>query len=397
MNQLRRVVHQPHCIRLAKARPMTPRNERDPQAVKAGRDSALPEKVVYAPIFVPREPARYFSPFARQPRKRWFQAWVDGNGKILPWVCVAALGIANANAARLQVDILQRDFALGKPAAGVEADFKGDPHPVRLAAQFATKELDLLVREFRFYLGGFPGDAETCYRVAFAKLTADRLVDQLREEFDLQQGGVVADSPAVDRGGQSPAQKGVSVRVSDLPGVDNVLLSQKPFNGLPCGRVPALGFGSLPVRRDVAGNPRIESRVVRSGAELALLNGCLLGKPLSLAGVAGVVVTQAGGLLNPLAAVEVAFPNLPERGAGMLSQVGHPARVTHRVLKATWIRVVPCGRCVDGNRTNTCRRFLPLHYEAPLSRGKPAAVSYECPISPHFITSETFNAGQEVR
>lgn len=384
------MVDQSKRLDLGKTAPVTAGNEGDAQAVKACIHPGCFEYIIDSAILVGRQNAGHMPVFRREAFQRWAKGMMNRYAKVLPGVIFLALCIAQPYSAACQVDIFHWDRALGKPASGVESDFKASPHPFRLICELSPNLPNLGIRQFWFDFLRCPGNAESSNWVGLGKLAPDGFVNELGEEFDLKQSGVVSDFSTVDLGCQSPANIRPAMRVSDLSGVNDALLIQERFNGSPSNRVtPSRISFALPMGCDVAGNPGSESRGTGRTADPLFFDCGFIGQPLSFSGVSGIVDSQAGGFLDPQTGVQITFTKIPKRGAFLLSQMSHPGRVVQSRPRHKWINVdyPPCSE--EWPWAGECCEILPLHHEASFFPVENSRVVQESLISGCFLRVES--------
>lgn len=389
MDERRTVINEAHGLNLGKTAPVTAGDEGDAQTVKARLDACFSEDGVEATIFIGGQRASSFHSTSFKHFERWLKSWVYWNGKILPWIILASLCIAQSNSSACQVDIFHWDRALRKPASGVERNFKAGPHPFRLVYELSPDRLDVIVAQLRFDSLRRPSNPESGNRIGLGELSSDGFVDELGEKFNLKQGCVVADFLSVHFGCQAPANIRPAMRVSDLPRVNDALLIQERSDGLPSDCIAPPGVSlALPVGCDIAGNPRSESWGSGWTAYPLLFNRSFIGQPLSFSGVGGVVDSEAGGFFHPQTGVQITSSEVPERGAFLLSQMGHAPTVVQSRSRVKGINEDYGGFFPVEKWTVAGYRFLPLHYEASLFPAENSRVGQESLISGCFLSFE---------
>lgn len=318
---------------------MASSDKRNSQAVEASSNTALPEEVVNPTVFIPGEQTSTGKSAFAERFHEWAQARMQWYAKILSGIVLLPLCIAQPDCVGGEVHVGQRERALAKPAAGVQANLENYSHPFRLIVESVPDYFDLFVRQFGLNLLGHPADPKFCQRVRLGKLPANCLVHELREKFQLQQGRVVADSSIMNRGGFTPPHVGVSVFVSDLARVNDSLSSQEHSDCLPRSVVSPVGvrcFGRV-MASDIGGNPHVERGIAGSAYSLPFLNRVFITKPLSFPGRSGIVSTQAGRSFLPSPGINVATANIPVRRTLMPSEIRHGARVSNAPLLDKWI------------------------------------------------------------
>lgn len=330
MDESRTVIDQSHCLSLGKPGTVATGNEGDAQAVEAGLNPGLTKDVVDAPILVSGQRAGDFLAAGRYAFKRWGKSRVNRHREILTWIILFTLGIAQPQSSGCQVDIFNRDRALREPTPGIERNFKAGPHPSRLVHEFLPDLGNIIVSQLWFEFLRRPCNPEPGNGVGLGELASDGFVDELGEEFDLKQRRVVADFPTVHLSRHAPADIRPAMRVFDLARINDALLVQEGFNGLPRHSVTPFGIAfALPVSCDVAGYPCVECGGIGRATYPLLLNGRFVGHSLSFSGVGGIIGTQAGGFLNPFAGVEIASPEIPKWRSCVQPNVRHAAKVGH--------------------------------------------------------------------
>lgn len=374
---------------LGKAAPVTAGNEGDTEAVKAGIDSCTSKQRVNSTILITREIARRALAAIEKERQRRSKAGVNRHGKILSWIILLSLCISQPNSSACQVDIFHWDRALRKPAPSVERNLETSPHPFRLICELGPDFGNLGISQFWFHSLRRSSNPESGNRVGLGELSSDGFIDELGEEFYLKQGCVMDDFLSVDSGRQSPANVRPAMRVSHLPRVDDALLVQERSDGLPGDRIASSGVSlALPVGCDIAGHPRSESRGAGRPADSLFFDRGFIGQPLSFSGISGVVDSEAGGLFNPQTGVQIAPAEVPERGAFLLPQMRHSARVVQSRSFVKWINGDAKADSVVRLRVNEYYGTLPLHYEAPLFPAENSQVVQESLISGCFLSRE---------
>jgi hypothetical protein len=366
MNQKARMIDQPKRFGLRKPAAMAAGNEGNAKRVKAGFDSSALKQVIDTAILLGGRHAGNLSPGFRESLQLWAQRRMNRNCKILSWIVLATFGIAQPNSSGCQVDVFHWDRALGKPASGVERNFKADPHPFWFPRQFRPNRSNLSICKLGFDLLSGATNAESSNRIGFCKLTSDRFINQLRKEFDFQQGGIVADRATMNLGSDAPADIRAAVGVLNLAGINDAVLVQESANSLPRHAVtpPGIAFAG-PMGCEIAGNPREECRRIAWPAYSLFVNRSFVSEPLSFSGINRTVCAQASGFLNPRAGIKIAFPKVPERGSFVPANGRHRARVSQSLTNEKWKRVtylwtgwMKTARNARENPTITLRGFV---------------------------------------
>jgi hypothetical protein len=88
-------------------------------------------------------------------------------------------------------------------------------------------------------------------------------------------------------------------------------------------------------------------------AKTLFFDRSFLGHSLSFAGVLGVVCSQTSGFLYPLAGIKIAAAQSPKRGARMLPQMSHEARVPDSPTFNKWNNV-DCLAAKSGENAVKC-------------------------------------------
>lgn len=386
MDQRRTVIHESHGLDLGKSAPVTAGNEGDAQRMKTRAYARISKNLVDAPVLVGIKHRGDISPGQLLDLKRWSKSWVNRYCEILTGIVLASLCIAQPNSSACQVDIFHWDRTLGKPASGVESDFKANPHPFGLICELGPNFSNLGVRQLRLNLLRGASNPQTSDWVGLGELASDGFVNELGEEFDLKQGRVVADFLSVDLGRQSPANIRPAMRVSDLPRVNDALLVQEGFNGLPSDCVTLSGS-------DVARYPSSESWGSERPANPLFFDTSFIGQPLSFSGIGGVVDSQAGGFLDPQTGIQIASAEIPKRGAFFLSEMSHSRRVVQSRSSVKWNNGDCRNRIEKAKWAIAGYRFLPLHYEASLFPVENSRVVQESLISGYFRKAENTPEG----
>lgn len=364
MNKLARVVDEHHSSSLVQPGSMTAGDKGDAQAVKAGIDSTLPEKVVDAPVLITRKRTSDQITRPMYAFERWRKSRVNRHCEMLPLVCVFALGITQAHGASSEVNVLHRDLAFREAAAGVEADFKSDPHPFRFAAQSGPQSGNLSISQFRLFFLCNPANTELGNRIGFTELAPDSLVQQLGEKLDFQEGGIVTDPTPMNRGRHAPPQIGAAMRVTHLSGIDYPFGAQERPESLPSGYVSALRpCFRAPMLSEITGYPDGKSGVVPMRPDLLLLSAGLGRQSLGFPSIFSGISPQAGAGFNPSPGIQFTLAQVPKRRPSLSPQMGHAGRVAYGIPCDKWIT----GDSVWGNVVvYSGLPILPLHHEAPL-------------------------------
>lgn len=320
---------------------MATSDERNPQTVERCRDATLPKEVVDPPILIPAEKACNFSAFNAEFFKRWLERGMQGHTKILSWVVLLSLGIAQPNRVSGEVHIGQGERAFAEPATGVQTNLESYSHPLGFIDDSPPDYLDLVVGQFGFYPLSRSTDSELCQWVRLRKPAPDRFVEQLRQEFEFKQRRIMTDFTVVNRGSLPPAQVRFPVSVSDLAGVNDFVSFQERFNRLPRHAVTPSGVAFVsPVGSEIGRHPGNESRGTIRGRDLALFNANLFRQPLRLARFRRVGITEAGTGLLPFSRIKISPDQKPEGRPFVLPKVSHRGRVAYGRLKEKWNNVV---------------------------------------------------------
>lgn len=335
------MINKTHRLSFGESAPVASGNEGNSQTVKAGVYAAVSEEPVDATIFISGQidgnaPSAFFKALHELSK-----AAVKWHREKLPWIILSALCIAQAQASVFQVNVLDGNGALAKPASGVEADFKGGSHPFRLIGEPGAQFLDLGVSQFWFELWGSSRYPESCDRVSVGKLAPDCFVKQLREELHFKESGVMTGLSLMNGRLCSPTNVPLSVLVFNLARVSDFLDLQKLSDCLPSDSVtsPRIAGRVLPMSCDVVGNPSLESGTCAWTSDLALFNAGLLGLPLSLARLGINIGPLTGGFLNPNAGIEIAPYEEPEWTPLMAAKVCHREKVSDATRRVKTNRV----------------------------------------------------------
>lgn len=361
---------------------MTTRNERHPVTMEAiGRANCFFDDAVNTSVLV----AGYLEgviphDLGTKPFKQWAKLSMDRDEKMFSGIIGVSFRVGEAKQVGAKVDVAGRDLRLGKPAAGVEADFRSDQHPLYFARKPLFELLDLFIRELGFDAAGSSGDAEAEERVGVGETVPDSFVQELGEELRLEQGRVVTYCAAVNWCADAPLEIVACVIVTDLPRIDDVALGEKRSNCLPRGGVAAPAALALPMRGQILRHPCLKGWRGAWCAQALLFGRRFIGGALGFARLAGVIVAKAGAFLYPFAAVQIALAQLPKWGAFYAAQVSHVAKTSLRFPKGKSERFrFPAGR-FGLYLAEACGRLLPLHHEAMIFPLRAHPVPYQFPF-----------------
>jgi phage regulator Rha-like protein len=291
------------------------------------------------------EPKAEFYDAGHNAGERFAQSAMDGDREPFSRIGLGALGVPNAERAGIEVDAIDGDGALGKTASGVQRDFKRHAHPLvaighlfpvahNVAFDRGAQGGDLRVGKLGLYFLRRAGDAEPQQWIAFGKLHADRLVDQLRKELDFEQGGIVAGFFPVNRASRAPRNEVCRVSVTDLARVNDPSLTQPLADRIPCVRHSPQRRGRLvAVMGNQPGRNPTDKRLAGSRPFRGFGGGRFFRQLPRLARLRGIIPAQAGCLIFPLAGIIITPAEIPVRGTGVLSNGGHCEKVSHGLTR----------------------------------------------------------------
>lgn len=337
------MIYEAHCFTLRKTATMATSNKGNSEAVETRLHSVLAKKGVYSSVLITAENAGRIIANCDRLLKKRHKRPVNRHGKILSWIALAALGITQTNSAGSKVNVAQGDLTLTKPAASVERNFKASPHPFGLPRQLSPQESNFIVSQFGLDLRCSAADTEPRDGVGLSVLTFDCFVEQLGQEFQFKESGVVADLFTMNSGCRPPLHVGRAMRVFNLPRINDALACQKKSQGVPGVRVAPLGVGISPMIREVRRNPQRKSWTFSRKSDLSFLRGVTVRQPLRLARLNAVAGLESSRLLVPCASIKITASDVPIRRTFVPSQVCHEhARVSVSLSCDKWNNTDSC-------------------------------------------------------
>lgn len=322
---------------------MAARDERDAEAVVRGVDADLAQPRVEAVVFLAVQLAGDSCSLVPQSLQGGPERGMDRYLEEFARIVLIALGVPHRDRVAVEIHAGHGDLALAEPASAVKADLDHVAKPARFRFCLFADGRDLRVGELRLFLLRRLCDARSRQGIRLAVLATNSLVHDLREEFELQQRGVVFRHPAPHLLHTPPRHVILCVRVFHPPGVERLALREKlPQHG-PCDEhAPARGGFVHVMPVDPVRHPVAEERRRAWCADAFLLERFFVRHALRLARVILEVGAQTRGFLAPHARVEVPILQSPKRGVVAFSDKshGHHPRKCHKVPQAE--TALPC-------------------------------------------------------